>query len=306
MKKAYIICIILFVVFVATETALRLCWGFGTMPLYVASKQYEYIFAPNQQMKRFGVYFYTNSYSQRSAEPDSNKKKILGLGDSVINGGSQTDHDSLATSIVSANTEYQMLNISAGSWGPDNCAAYLKKHGLFDAKAMFVVLSSHDIDDAMDFAPIVGVHKSFPNKQYLLAINEVIDRYIIPRLFKSATTLDPNEKVLKGIDKGGEFNKGWDQLKQIARDANIPMVIILHAEQSELKAGDYNDKGKMIEQWAAENDIRLIKDITYLKEENYRDQIHINQSGQKILAEIIISELYQWIVKGGDKPKFVY
>ena len=289
--KTYIICIILFVVFVATETALRLCWGFGTMPLYVASKQYEYIFAPNQQMKRFGVYFYTNSYSQRSAEPDSNKKKVLGLGDSVINGGSQTDHDSLATSIVSANTEYQMLNISAGSWGPDNCAAYLKEHGLFDAKAMFVVLSSHDIDDAMDFAPIVGVHKSFPNKQYLLAINEVIDRYIIPRLLKPATTLDPNEKVLKGIDKGGEFNKGWDQLKQIARDANIPMVIILHAELSELKAGGYNDKGKMIEQWAAENDIRLIKDITYLKEENYRDQIHINQSGQKILADIIMDEL---------------
>ena len=100
------------------------------MPLYVESKQYEYIFAPNQEMTRFGVHFYVNSYSQRSKEPDVNKKIVLGLGDSVINGGAQTDNDSLATSIVSVSTEYQMLNISAGSWGPDNCAAYLKEKGV--------------------------------------------------------------------------------------------------------------------------------------------------------------------------------
>lgn len=37
-----------------------------------------------------------------------------------------------------------MLNISAGSWGPDNCAAYLKHYGLFGAKAMSLLVSSHD------------------------------------------------------------------------------------------------------------------------------------------------------------------
>ena len=277
--------------FVVGELLLRMVWGFGTMPLYMESKQYEYIFAANQEMTRFGVHFYVNSYSQRSEEPDANKKIVLGLGDSVINGGAQTDNDSLATSIVSVSTEYQMLNISAGSWGPDNCAAYLKEKGLFDAKAIFVVLSSHDANDLMDFTPTVGVHKSYPKENYLLATFEVLDRYIIPRIFKTKETLNPDEKVLKGIDKGSDWNRGWDELKEIAKQADIPLILILHAEQSELKAGDYNEKGQVIQRWASENQIKLIKDITVLKEENYRDNIHVNESGQRVLADLMIKEL---------------
>lgn len=281
----------LFFLILLIEVLLRIFWGFGTMPLYVESKQYEYIYAPSQEMNRFRVHFYVNTYSQRSNEIDDERKIILGLGDSVINGGSQTDHDSLATSIVSTETAYQMLNISAGSWGADNCAAYLKERGLFDAKAIFVVLSSHDANDSMDFTPTVGVHKSYPKENYLLAIYEVLDRYIIPRIFKTEETLNPDEKVLKGIDKGGEFNEGWNELKEIATNAEIPLIIILHAELSELKSGDYNEKGKMIEQWAIDHEVKLVKDITFMKEENYRDQIHINSSGQRVLANMIINEL---------------
>ena len=290
-KKNFLLLGVLLSLFIVGELLLRMIWGFGNMPLYVESKQYEYIFAPNQEMTRFGVHFYVNSYSQRSEEPNVNKKIVLGLGDSVINGGAQTDNDSLATSIVSVSTEYQMLNISAGSWGPDNCAAYLKEQGLFEAKAIFVVLSSHDANDLMDFTPTVGVHKSYPKENYLLATFEVLDRYIIPRIFKTKETLNPDEKVLKGIDKGSDWNRGWDELKKIAKQADIPLILILHAELSELEVGDYNDKGKMIEQWAFENKIKLIKDITFLKKENYRDQIHINASGQRVLANMMIKEL---------------
>ena len=292
MNKSYKISLFFLVGgFIVVEFLLRVIWGFGTMPLYLESEKYEYIFAPNQEMNRFGVHFFTNSFSQRANEPDSNRKIVLGLGDSVINGGSQTDNDSLATSIVSVSTEYQMLNISAGSWGPDNCAAYLKESGLFDAKAIFVVFSSHDANDSMDFTPTVGVHKSCPKENYLLATFEVLDRYIIPRIFKTKETLNPDEKVLKGIDKGGDWNRGWDELNEIAKQADIPLVLILHAEQSEWEVGEYNDKGKMIEQWAIVNKIKLIKDITFLKKENYRDQIHINSSGQRVLAHLIIKEL---------------
>ena len=292
MNKSYKISLFFLVGgFIVVEFLLRVIWGFGTMPLYLESEKYEYIFAPNQEMNRLGVHFFTNSYSQRANEPDRNRKIVLGLGDSVINGGSQTDNDSLATSIVSVSTEYQMLNISAGSWGPDNCAAYLKEYGLFDAKAIFVVLSSHDANDVMDFIPTVGVHKSYPKENYLLATFEVFDRYIIPRIFKTKKTLNPDEKVLKGIDKGSDWNKGWDELNEIAKQADIPLVLILHAEQSEWEVGEYNDKGKMIEQWAFENKIKLIKDITFLKKENYRDQIHINASGQRVLANMMTKEL---------------
>ena len=127
------------------------------MPLYAASGKYEYMALPNQSGVRLGNRYYYNVFGMRSDEVNPHKKHILGLGDSVIYGGVQTDQDSLATSLFSAETGMQMLNISAGSWGPDNCAAYLKEKGMFDAKGIFLLVSSHDAHDNMDFMPVVGI-----------------------------------------------------------------------------------------------------------------------------------------------------
>ena len=218
------------VLLVALEIVLRTAWGFGKMPLYAASSEWEYMTVPEQSGKRLGNQFYFNRYGMRCQEVDSTKKHVLGLGDSVINGGVQTDQDSLATSLFSAETGTQMLNVSAGSWGPDNCAAYLRHYGLFDAKAMFLLVSSHDAHDIMDFAPVVGVNESYPDKQYCCAIAEVVCRYIYPRYIRkffkqTKEDLDPDQKVLAqvGIHKSGKkFNPGFDELKLMADSARNP------------------------------------------------------------------------------------
>lgn len=153
------------------------------MPLYAASDKYEYMALPNQSGVRLGNRYYYNAFSMRSDEVNPNVKHILGLGDSVIYGGVQTDQDSLATSLFSAETGMQMLNISAGSWGPDNCAAYLKEKGMFKAKGIFLLVSSHDAHDNMDFTPVVGVHPSYPDKQYfVLWLRFFVDIFILDTL----------------------------------------------------------------------------------------------------------------------------
>lgn len=63
-----------------------------------------------------------------------------------------------------------MLNISAGSWGPDNCAAYLKEKGTFGAEGIILVVSSHDAHDNMNWQTVVGQSVAFPDKQYKLSI----------------------------------------------------------------------------------------------------------------------------------------
>lgn len=268
-------------------------YGFTQAPLYQEDKDYEYIVRPNQRGMRFGNQYLFNSYMQRSEEPDSTKTIILGLGDSVIYGGVQSDQDSIATSIFSHETNMQMLNISAGSWGPDNCAAYLKKHGLFKAKAMFLLVSSHDAYDNMDFQPVVGVHVSYPDKQYVLAWFELFDRYIFPRLFKKNKEADPDKKVLEGIRKDGKtFNPGFQQLKAIADSANIPLIIYLHADRSETFNGIYNEQGREIIQWANDNNIQLIRELDHpLQEDEYRDNIHVNDKGQQRIAKVMKSVL---------------
>lgn len=184
----------------------------------------------------------------------------------------------------------QMLNISAGSWGPDNCAAYLKKYGLFNAKGIFLLVSSHDAYDNMDFQPVVGKHVSYPAKQYSFGWTELFDRYLIPRLRKkNKKEADPDQKVLDGIRKDGRiFNPGFNQLKTIADSANIPMFVYLHAERSETNVGKYNEQGQEIITWANDNGVKLIKELDNpLHMDEYRDNIHVNDKGQRKIAETI-------------------
>ena len=287
----------LFGLLAAIECMLRWGYGFCNALLYQSSDQYEYIAQPNQDRHRFGARLLTNSYSQRSKEPDSTKTSILGCGDSIIFGGGWIDHDSLATTLFSNETGLQMLNISCGSWGPDNCVAYLKEKETFCAKAMVLVCSSHDAYDGMTFTPVVGVWANYPDKQYKLAIWELIDRYLIPYIKVMTQTkhyADPDAEVEKKaadrqvIKKSPYFTKGFDDLKQMTDSLHIPFWIYLHAEQGEVKAGRYNEMGQQIVMWADSAHVKLIDGIKEgERPEMYHDAIHFNERGQRHLADVL-------------------
>jgi hypothetical protein len=282
LKKLFWISLVLFIV---GEIGLRL-YGFCNAPLYFSSKEFEYNTLPNQEGKRFGKNYKFNEFSQRSNSPSKKKKRILGLGDSVINGGVITEQDSLATSILSKNTPFQVLNISAGSWGPDNIAAYLNHYGTFKAQKMILVCSSHDSHDNMDFVPVVGKMSSYPSEQYSLAWIELIDRYLLPRIFGES---EANQTIIKA---GIEFNSGFDALLKISKSKKIPFTIYLHPDSEELKQKNYNEQGMEIMNWANENNVKIIKGLDYpFSSENYRDNIHLNESGQRILANALMSEV---------------
>lgn len=313
MKKiSLFIYIFLFIIF-CIELILRFAFGFCDALLYRESDKYEYIAQPNQDRHRFGAYIHYNSYSQRNGEPDSTKVRVLGLGDSVIFGGTWMDQDSLASTLFSEATGTQMLNISAGSWGPDNCAAYLKEKGTFGASAMILVCSSHDAFDVMTHVPVVGVVPTYPDRQYKLAWAELIDRYIVPRIrmmfWRTKVKLDPDEQVVKNIEfkntvrqKSALFDKGFDQLLEIAREKNIPMAIYLHAEQDEIKAGSYNEMGRMIIKWAEAHGVRLVEGLKAGEKENmYHDKIHFNEAGQRFMATQLVKMYDEYLKRPARK-----
>lgn len=290
---------------VLLEFTLRFAFGFCDALLYQSSDNYEYIAQPNQNRHRFGAHIHYNSYSQRNEEPDSTRVKILGLGDSVIFGGTWMDQDSLATTLFSNETGMQMLNISAGSWGPDNCAAYLKEKGTFGAKAMILVCSSHDAYDVMSFTPVVGFYPTYPERQYRLAIVELMDRYLMPRVrsffLKQKQRLDPDAAVVNKMSqkfvakKSLLFNPGFDKLKNMADSLHIPFGVYLHAETGELMQGSYNEMGYEIMEWAEKNGVPLMKGMDRGENESmYKDMIHLNGKGQKHLAaslKVMVTEL---------------
>ena len=294
-KRFYIAISICFILIALLECTLRFVFGFCDAVLYQSSPAYEYIAQPNQHRYRFFSHIDYNSYSQRSEEPDSTKTIVLGLGDSVIFGGTMLDQDSIATTLFSKETGMQMLNISSGSWGPDNCAAYLKEKGSFGAKAMVLVCSSHDAFDVMSHIPVVGIYPNYPDKQYKLAIWEVIDRYLMPRIkvyFSGKQLLDPDAQVVEKVksdegvaNKALNFDPGFDQLLQISEEKHIPFFIYLHPEVSEVMSRKYKEGGLMIMEWAKTHHVELIDGLNEgVTVDMYRDVIHLNEKGQRNLA----------------------
>lgn len=294
-KRIYIAISICFILIALLELTLRFVFGFCDAVLYQSSPAYEYIAQPNQHRYRFFSHIDYNSYSQRSEEPDPTKTIVLGLGDSVILGGTMLDQDSVATTLFSKETGMQMLNISSGSWGPDNCAAYLKEKGTFGAKAMVLVCSSHDAFDVMSHVPVVGIYPNYPDKQYKLAIWEVIDRYLMPRIkvyFRGKQLLDPDAQVVEKVksdegvaNKALNFDPGFDQLLQISEGKHIPFFIYLHPEVGEVMSRKYKEGGLMIMEWAKTHHIKLIDGLNEgVTVDMYRDVIHLNEKGQRNLA----------------------
>jgi len=286
----------------SVEIFLRKYYGFCDTVLMKEDPDFEYIAQPNQKRFRFGNNVEYNSFSMRSKEVDTSAVIILGFGDSVFNGGVQTDQDSLASTLLSdtltriEGKKVQFLNISAGSWGPDNCFAYLKKYGNFGAVNIFLFVNSHDAYDNMTFEKIVDVHESFPSKQYKLAIWELVDRYLYPRVKKIFSHHKEQSDESLGINKKkseSKFNSGFEDFYEYSISANIPLTIYLHAEKGELEAGSYNDQGKEIISFASTHNIPIIKDLENgLKQKDFRDIIHINEQGQRKMEENVLKYLF--------------
>lgn len=293
-KHLIIIVEVLIISFIAGEIYLRQVWGFCDSVLIQTDPDFEYIAQPNQNRFRFKKHIIYNEFSQRNNPVDSSAYIVLGLGDSVINGGVLTEQDSLATSrlsrelTTSMQRKVQVLNISAGSWGPDNCMAYLERYGTFGASLAFLVCSSHDTYDVMDFTPIVDKDPSFLSKQYPSAWQELIDRYVLPRLKVYIKSLfsSHKEEYYTQIHKSGKiFNPGFIKLATYFKEQQIPFVIYLHAEKSEQKIGQYNGEGKKIVSFCQENGILIMTDLGILMDADYRDNIHLSEQGQYRLFE---------------------
>jgi lysophospholipase L1-like esterase len=324
----YLFRFLIFIVVFAglTEIILRYKFGFCNAPLYVNDPDFEYIYAPNQEVTRFGNLIRTNSLSMRSEEiAESDSIVILLVGDSVINGGSLTDHDNIGSTMLEKRflkefkKKVRVLNISAGSWGPDNIAAYLKKNGLFNAKLICLVTSSHDAHDIMYmYGPSpVGIDPGMPDKQYKVALVELWEKYhmiiywhilsFMPDFTSDEELKQETDQVVQGVPdslqkdsvktmelnqagirkSGIGFNPGYEQLYEMAKADSIPFFIYLHPEISEVEAGNFNDQGQEIIRFAKEKHIRLINEFNLginLKYYRNLDVVHYNDDGQVFLA----------------------
>ena len=301
-KNITIIFVLILLVGILFELVLRSKYGFTDAVLVKEDKNFEYIPIPQKRF-RLGKNNFYNTYSQRNSNLSPTDSVILGFGDSVLNGGTQTEQDSLATTLLSnyLSKKYKknvlFINVSAGSWGPDNCYAYLKKYGSFGARSILLVVSSHDAHDNMNFEKVVGVNADYPDKQYKYAIVELADRYVYNRYIKkifekelNSNRAKNNSLLISKYHKGMAFNSGFMNFKHYTDSCHLSLLIYLHAEKEELRARHYDEEGEEIISFCKTNKINLVRELNYeFKPSDYRDEIHLSESGQHRMFDILKS-----------------
>lgn len=282
-KYTLIIGAVLIVLLAGTELALRAFMG--RPALYVADPEIEYMFQPDQQVRRFGREIRINAYGMRSealagADKDG-RFRVLVLGDSVVNGGSLTDQSALATDMLSREKtsvggQIDVLNVSAGSWGPGNLLAYLGRFGTFDADIAILVLSSHDLSDDRTFAPLDK--NTHPTAAPMFATQEFLDRYV-QRYLPFKWSPPPSD----GAPLAGDAEQSLPVL--LDKLASLPggVCVILHYE-----TGEQDVEPEAMQEMASlaeARGVQVVDDRAFMSAASFRDIIHLNDEGHRGLLE---------------------
>lgn len=293
----------------AAELLARYYVGLGTPPLYAEHPAIEYVYRPNQDVRRFGNHFLINAYGMRS-EPFSPRKRrdelrVMVFGDSVLNGGVLTDHAALATTLLARKLKEQtgrevtVGHISAGSWGPGNWLAYAREYGFFDADVVALVASSHDYGDNPTFGKLN--ERTHPTRRPVSALVEGMTRYL-PRYLPST---DSNSA---GVDSSGyapsptdeEARRALADLRsflQLAQRNAGAVLVFQHFERRELglpapPAGYLRIKMVCDELKIAAVSLAPAFDAALQRGlKPYRDNIHPTDLGQALLAQAILAEV---------------
>lgn len=280
--------------FLILELVLRIL-GFGHLPLYYESNIYEYALVPNQNLKRFGNLFYINEFEMRSDELNENEVRFLGFGDSVLNGGIATSQEDLASSILNERLQVldkknRFLNVSSGSWGVSNAFLWMQENIHFRPAAIILCFSSHDWVDQMQFQRVVGQTSYYPKEQPLLAVSDCLS-WLWPR-FISDVEWEQLE-IVEGVEiPRHSFDQGWKYFVEFSIENNIDLIVYHHPELEELDAGHWNEEGLALEYFLDSCRVNRISGLEIgLTPNDYRDDIHPNENGQKKMADHLFPSL---------------
>jgi lysophospholipase L1-like esterase len=277
---------VVIVALAAAELELR-ATGIHRIPLFRSDAHYEYFTLPDQVLRIGAARFVTNALGMRNGPIGPKKgRRVLVIGDSVINGGFTLDQDSMATERANAKAraegrDVEYINLSANSWGAGNVAAFLKAHGTFDADAVIAVFSSHDAQDRMTFEAVVGVHPSFPERHPATAIGAALQRL----RFRFASRTPPSEAPYHV--RQVRFDPGWRQLTELLADDEQPFFVLFHAEHDELRRGTYNTEGTQLQDSLHHWNVPVTPLLPLLSAGMYDDGIHLNARGHAMLADVL-------------------
>lgn len=286
----------LFALLALVEVYARFVMGLGDPPLWIEDREIEYLPQPSKSYQRFGNRISYNAYSMRSrdfprSKSDPAEVRVLVVGDSIVHGGSKTDQDALATTLLEKRLSKALGrpvvvgNISAGSWGPPNFLAYLKRFGLLEADVVAIVVNSRDYADAPTFEPLDARR---PQHKPRLALQEMYEKYI-PRYAKRRVKSFHASRNISPVDVK-ECLEALREVIRLARASGAAVVLAQYLKRSELENEPeigYHEIARVAKELGIEP-VQLGEAFARALEagsDPYRDGNHPNERGQQIIAE---------------------
>lgn len=291
---------------IALELFLRLRYGLGHPPLYVADDQTGYRLAPNQTLRRRGNRIAINDYSMRgpalSPQRPAPTLRVLLLGDSIVNGGWWTDQADLLSlkmqdvldhhltqAQVPGLTQAEVLNASANSWGPRNELGYVLRFGTFDAQVVVLLLNTDDLFAVAPNSYELGRHPSYPTRRPPLALGELIRRrqpyQVSPEL--QALHDEPGDRV--GVNLAA-----IRQLKHRVEAAQGRLILAMTPLRRELDDGprDYEQVARQrLTDFATAEDIPYLDFLPRFQALDYSalyvDHIHLSALGNQVVGQAL-------------------
>ena len=301
-----------------SELFVRFILGIGDPILFKGHPTIEYEQLPSQKVKVFHNKIFINSLGMRSDElvfPKENKKRILIYGDSIIFGGNLLSNSRLATTLLEKKLNrfkenYEIANISSGSWGPGNWLAHIKERGLYNADHVLLVINSNDFYDIPNYQSIVN-NPIYPSKKPIFASIFFINRYLFPklnsqykRLLKNSRFINKQDVYFKKENNNFIQNQRKNSLEDLQEIINIleknkiDMSVIQFWDKEEFNTNKPKYTNLLIRDFFNKNKINVLQSIYFFKNCSskannlYIDNIHPYKNlGQECLAKLMKKSL---------------
>ena len=292
-KIALIAAAVIFVLVFGSEIGLRML-GFGHPLIYKASVA-GYEFAAGQTSTRLGKISHINALGVRGLDttplPSQGIVRILSLGDSVSNGGTQINDSQTYPAdlqrILGPHSE--VLNASVGGWATENERAWLQEHGTLGASTIILEVNEKDLDQPFAPSSTLDANPSFPSHYPATAIGELLGRYIAPKLGLSKPAADPGSTPT-GINPAAEV----DVLTTVADIAKISatnhakfVIMYWDAHYGAPPLQTVATREKLFA-WANASDIIVVRpNLSALPnwKAYFRDPMHPNAAANRIIAD---------------------
>jgi len=251
----------------AAELALRMT-GVADVPLYRPDPHYGYIPKANQSGAWRRRMRWTYNDLSMGAPEAFRPGGVLLIGDSIVNGGNQADQSQRLGPQLEAMIRQDVWPVSAKSWALLNELAWMKQNPqvVRDVDRVVIVLNPEDFVEPSVWTP----DPNRPDHKPVLQTLFLMDRLVLAPL--RGSTVKPKS----GRDWRAEF-------AAFLRATNKPVLVVLYSgarpDTIERAAHDLGP------------DVLIVKQDARWKGARFADYLHIEPSGNALLARLIAERL---------------